>query len=193
LCELSSPPSHNRQCTSSQFRIEAVTVSHFIQIHALVQAQSKKEDFFARVLPGKLRLSSGSCGEKFFQSVWRRKSYCLGIFFEGCGKRLRIGFQHGMRVHTESQIGLTRPVFEVVPRFPPFTREIRDFILPPSDCFQSPASFEIEIRRGVLFGNEMRVVIGCLRQSLPDPGANHHPLRACNANVRHAGRNHLVK
>ena len=144
-------------------------------------------------MPGNYVFLQGICGEKFFQSVWRRKSYCLGIFFDGCGKRLRIGFQHGMRVHTESQIGLTRPVFEVVPRFPPFTREIRDFILPPSDCFQSPASFEIEIRRGVIVGHEMRVVSAASGNHFPTQARIIIHFQHVNANVRHAGRNHLVK
>src|SRR5256885_4288896 len=92
----------------------------------------------------------GRTRDVFLERICRGKAYGVSI------RRGRL--QHGMRVHTEAEVGLTRPVFQIVARLKTWPTNIGNFILRDSSRFELFACGDIEISRGFFVWNKMRVI-----------------------------------
>ena len=71
-----------------------------------------------------------------------------------------------MRIHSETQILLTRPIFQVVLRFETRARKIGNFILLDSVGIQPITGDLVHVSGEVFVRNEMRVILLSSRDEL---------------------------
>ncbi len=81
-----------------------------LKVYATIQAKTKKECLFQRVLLSDLRAGGWSVGEQRVEIVGGGETDG-GVRLTGTW-----GAEEGVGVHTEAEIGMAEPVFEVVAR-----------------------------------------------------------------------------
>src|SRR5271156_5777006 len=63
-----------------------------------------------------------------------------------------------MRVYAETEVGLPRPIFQVMPRLAALAREVGNFIMRNPGCLEALTCGKVKICDGFFVGDKMRVI-----------------------------------